>query len=429
MLEGALTAVVSFIGVLVQLGGELLLVTLFLLLRRFVLRRGYFTAWTAAWLCGSIAILALCIRYILMPHFADRPIDETETTVRILYFIYQVGKLSSFALFVAGTAAYVTGMRLAGSRNFVFAGAVAYAFASLVGSEGDLNQMIVWQAPLAVVCLGACAALLFTLPPSRRSLGSMTGGSAFAALATLWLAYGIAFGSNEGGQLTGWAAWIVHFNTYLDLLLNIALGFAMVVILMEDGKREVDDAQSELRVAHDQLKRAALYDTLTDSLNRRAFAQGVGLDMARGTYGTVVIADVDNLKAVNDSHGHAAGDRLLRQCADLLRSTLRPYDKLYRWGGDEFLLVIPSARGEDVHARLAETLAGATPIAVGHGTLAVRLEVSLGTADYTSAESLETSIQLADEAMYRQKHARKSPEHGFRSLRISAQRVRADYQS
>ena len=138
------------------------------------------------------------------------------------------------------------------------------------------------------------------------------------------------------------------------------------------------------------------------------------LEMARGTFGTVVIADLDNLKAVNDAFGHAAGDRLLRQCADLLRSTLRPYDKLYRWGGDEFLLVIPSARGTDVEARLGEVLKTAEPIEVAHGQKTVKLEVSLGAADYTSAEGLEDSIQLADEAMYRQKHARKSPVHGLR---------------
>jgi diguanylate cyclase len=188
----------------------------------------------------------------------------------------------------------------------------------------------------------------------------------------------------------------------------------------------VDDAQAELRVQHDQLRRAALYDTLTDSLNRRAFAQGVGLDMARGTYGTVVIADLDNLKSVNDTHGHAAGDRLLRQCADLLRTTLRPYDKLYRWGGDEFLLVIPSARGADVEARLREVLSQAAPIDVA-GAATVQLEVSLGAADYTSAEGLDESIQLADEAMYRQKHARKSPEGGLRAVRISAPVVTIDF--
>jgi diguanylate cyclase (GGDEF)-like protein len=420
MLEGDLTAVVSFIGVVVQLGGELLLVLLFLLLRRYVLRRGYFAAWMAAWACGVGAILALCVRYILMPRLISAPIDDNSFQVRALYLAYQVGKLSSFALFVSGTAMYVTGSRLLSSRAIVFAGAVLYAIVSLSGSSGSLNDLVVWQAPVAVVSLGACAALLFTLPPSRRTLGSVAGGGAFAALATLWLVYGIAFGViASGGQIPAWSAVTVRFNTYLDLLLNIALGFTMVVLLMEDAKREVDDAQSELRVAHDQLRRAALYDTLTDSLNRRAYEQGVGLEMARGTFGTVVIADLDNLKAVNDAFGHAAGDRLLRQCADLLRSTLRPYDKLYRWGGDEFLLVIPSARGGDVEERLGEVLARAAPLEMPNSDRTVQLQVSLGTADYTSAEALEESIQLADQAMYRQKHVRKSPERGLRAIAIS----------
>jgi PleD family two-component response regulator len=60
----------------------------------------------------------------------------------------------------------------------------------------------------------------------------------------------------------------------------------------------------------------------------------------------------------------------------------------------------------------------AEPIDVANGKKTMRLEVSLGTADYTSAEGLEDSIQLADEAMYRQKHARKSPERGMRALPV-----------
>lgn len=424
MVEGDLTAVVSFIGVVVQLGGELLLVLLFVLLRRYVLRRGYFAAWTGAWMCGAFAIAALCVRYIIMPQLADDPIDDSSLPVRALYLLYQIGKLSSFALLVAGTGMYVTGSRLVGSRSLVGGGIALYAVVSLAGASGDLNQLVVWQAPVAVVALGACAALLFTLPPSRRTLGSAAGGGAFAALATLWLVYGIAFGiASASGAEPQWVTFVVRFNTYLDLLLNVALGFAMVVLLMEDAKREVDDAQGELRVAHDQLRRAALYDTLTDSLNRRAFAQGVGLEMARGTFGTVVILDLDNLKAANDAYGHAAGDRLLRQCADLLRAQLRPYDKLYRWGGDEFLLVIPSARGADVELRLMEALGRAEPLAVGDAGQTVVLAVSLGTADYTSAEGLDESIQLADQAMYRQKNARKSPEIGVRALNVPSRAV------
>lgn len=418
MFDGDLTAVVSLIGVLLQLSGELLLVVLFMLLRRFVLRRAYFGAWTLAWGFGALAIGALVMRYVLVP--PALPPGQDRVLLAALFIVYQGGKLASFGLLVAGTAAYVTGARSLGGKAVIGFG-VLYTLASVAGSRLDLNQLVVWQAPVAVVTLGACSALLFTLPRSRRTLGSMAGGGAFAGLALLWLLYGIAFAA-VGTPFAGWARVLVSLNTYFDLMLNTALGFAMVVLLMEDAKREVDDAQAELRVAHDQLKRSALYDTLTDSLNRRAFAQGVGLEMARGTFGTVVIADVDNLKAVNDAHGHAAGDKLIRHCADLLRSALRPYDKLYRWGGDEFLLVIPSARGGDVALRLNELLGRADTVEVASGQ-SVQLAVSLGAADYTSAEQLDAAIQAADEDMYRNKQFRKSPNVGMRAINIPSRSI------
>jgi diguanylate cyclase (GGDEF)-like protein len=170
-----------------------------------------------------------------------------------------------------------------------------------------------------------------------------------------------------------------------------------------------------LRVTHDQLRRAALYDSLTDSLNRHAYAEGVGLDMVRATFGTVVLADVDNLKYVNDQFGHAVGDQLLRRCADVFRATLRPYDKLYRWGGDEFLLIVPSARTSDVLERLKIALDAAEPVHAGHGSQdPIRLQVSLGAADYASSEQLSYAIERADRAMYREKGRRKSdPRHAI----------------
>src|SRR4051812_6581890 len=99
MFDGDLTAVVSFIGVMLQLGGEIMLVALFVLIRRYVLRRNYFAAWTVAWGCGATAILALCLRYFIMPRLLESPIDDDAFSVRGLYLAYQVGKLSAFAFF------------------------------------------------------------------------------------------------------------------------------------------------------------------------------------------------------------------------------------------------------------------------------------------------------------------------------------------
>jgi diguanylate cyclase (GGDEF)-like protein len=235
--------------------------------------------------------------------------------------------------------------------------------------------------------------------------------------------YGGAFAvslGNTATPLTAGAATLIELNPYLDLLLDVLLGYGMVVMLMEDAKREVADAQTELRLSHDRLSRAAMFDSLTDSLNRRAFVEGVGLEMARATFGTVVIADIDNLKQVNDAHGHAIGDLLIRRCADVLRSALRPYDKLYRWGGDEFLLVVPSAHARDMLDRLRVALMTTEAIESPADGRIVKLEVSIGGADYSSAEEIQAAIDRADLAMYEDKSRRKGePRNSPAAMRLS----------
>jgi diguanylate cyclase (GGDEF)-like protein len=415
--------VISFLGVVVQLVGALMLIGLFALLRRFVLRRAYFNAWFTAWQLFAVAILALVIRYMFLPGIVGE-VDEQSAIVRATYFVYQMAKALGFVFFLRGTLMYVAGAR-AGmlAMKQLWAVAAVFALASTLLSTRGLNELVIWQSAVAVPALGYCASILLWLPRSRRTAGSVATGAGFALLALLWLAYAGAFGLVVRGitsLLATDARAFVSFNSYFDLTLNILLGYAMIVVLMEDAKREVDDAQAELRITHDQLRRAALYDSLTDSLNRRALAEGVGLEMVRATFGTVVLADVDNLKLVNDHYGHAAGDRLLRRCADVLRATLRPYDKLYRWGGDEFLLIVPSARSSDVLERLHAALVTAEPVDTGAEGEQVRLQVSLGAADYASSEELNFAIERADRAMYQEKSRRKSdPRGGMPDVRIT----------
>ena len=86
---------------------------------------------------------------------------------------------------------------------------------------------------------------------------------------------------------------------------------------------------------------------------------------------------------------------------------LRPYDKLYRWGGDEFLLIVPSARAADVLARLQAAMDAEAAIEVGLPAEDVRLQLSMGAADYSSAEDLGRAIERADQAMYKEKARRK----------------------
>ena len=405
--ESAMAAV-SYLGIVVHFGGTIVLVVLFALLHRFVFRRAYFSAWAGAWLSILVALAALVVRFAVLPQ-STPPAGELGWVDYTLMLGYQVAKLTALVLFFQGTRSYVSGARWQSHRLATFAWPFAYAVVTTLLTRANLGALVVWQSVVAVVLLGSSAWMLLSLAPSRRTPGSLAAAATFGLLAALWAAYGLAFGvAAYGFARHAWTTTVVDFNSYFDLLVDFLLGFGMVVMLMEDAKREVDDAQAELRVAHDQLRRAALYDSLTGSLNRRAFVEGVGLEMARATFGTVAIADVDDLKGVNDSHGHGAGDRLLQHCADVLRAALRPYDKLYRWGGDEFLIVVPSAHASVVEARLREQLDQAAPAPLG-GSAGVReLRVSLGVADYGSAEEIAAAIERADRAMYVQKRGRKA---------------------
>ncbi len=397
----AVRGMIAFIGLLTQLSGAFLLATLFFLLRGHARRRAYFRVWGMAWLAMLAALWAVTLLYT-DPSLAV----GSGPRARLLLFGYQVSKLVHVMLLGAGALAYARGIR---ARRVVPSGIMAAAvYAALsVTFSTDLNGVVAWQAPVSAVVLAGSAWLLLALPPLRASLGSRATGVFFGMLASLWVAYTVAFGAYEAEGPVVWRAFllVMQHNSYIDLLLQMLLGYGMVMLLMEDLKRETDAAHAQLAVAHDELKRLALYDTLTGALNRRAFAEGVGIQQVRGAWGAAVMMDMDGFKAVNDTWGHAAGDEVLRRLADTLRAAIRPTDRLYRWGGDEFLLLLPGAAADEVVPRLEEVLARANE---GHPPGdPLRLEASLGGADHAGAEELEDAIRRADAAMYARKAARR----------------------
>ncbi len=186
--------------------------------------------------------------------------------------------------------------------------------------------------------------------------------------------------------------YLLLYNSFFDLILQMLLGYGMVVLLLEDVSRESEDARHQLALAHDRLKKVSLYDPLTGALNRRAYDEGAGLESLGGRFGTALMLDMDNLKVVNDTAGHAAGDELLRRLAETLRRSVRPLDRVYRWGGDEFLLLFPAAPPEEVVPRVREALR-AVP----------ELEASLGAARFSGTEDVPAAIKRADHAMYEEK--------------------------
>jgi diguanylate cyclase (GGDEF)-like protein len=397
------SALIAYLGLLCQLGGALLLVTLFFLLRVHAKRRGYFRIWSRAWLALAAALAALVLFYTQAARVGGPPTWE----LRALFFVYQGNKLLFFTLLFGGCLSYGVGLSWLAMRARVLAGVGVYAALSVWFSP-SLDYVVLWQAPVASLLLWTCTATLLRLPPSRATLGSRATGVFFGLLALLWSMYTVAFAydaaDHDPANVT-FLGMMAQHNSYIDLLLMMLLGYGMVVLLMEDVKSETDAAHAQLAVAHDQLKRVALYDSLTGTLNRRAFAEGVGIEAVRARFGAAVMLDMDNLKTVNDSLGHAAGDDLLRHAAETLRTATRPTDRLYRWGGDEFLLLLPGARCDTVLQRLEDFIAAEN--ARHPGCARRSLHLSMGAADYNGAEDLAAAIEHADRDMYADKTRRR----------------------
>ena len=151
-------------------------------------------------------------------------------------------------------------------------------------------------------------------------------------------------------------------------------------------------------------------DPLTGAFNRRAFREEYRREADRsrrlGKGMAVVLLDLDHLKGINDRHGHDAGDEVLRQLVHRVSTVIRDHDLLFRWGGDEFVLLLPHTSTEDA-PQLAERVRAAIAAApmVPH-TVAepVRVTVSGGVAGSSEAPpEPESLIALADAALYRAK--------------------------
>ncbi|GAB4387748.1 MAG: hypothetical protein Kow0025_03060 [Thermodesulfovibrionales bacterium] len=173
-------------------------------------------------------------------------------------------------------------------------------------------------------------------------------------------------------------------------------------------------AEMERKRLIDNLGYLSMTDSLTAALNRRALVERLECEISRARrYGSplsVILLDIDGFKDVNDTHGHVAGDRVLRAVSDTLKGSLRKTDVLGRLGGDEFMVVLPATalEGAEGYAeRIRRSVESARLSAPGSGPLKVTL--SLGVTVFgehdTDADSL---IRRADRALYASKNSGKN---------------------
>nr|WP_247739675.1 diguanylate cyclase [Endozoicomonas sp. G2_2] len=171
----------------------------------------------------------------------------------------------------------------------------------------------------------------------------------------------------------------------------------------------MERSMTALTEAHEQLSRVATIDELTGLGNRRLLMTQLDHEIERGRrYDaplSVALLDLDHFKQLNDMHGHAVGDAALRHFAQLAEDSLRGSDLIGRWGGEEFLLLLPDTCAADAVTTLNRLLTKIRDTPVSHEDEAIRLSASAGVAESDCQESAEAIIHRADSALYRAKAA------------------------
>lgn len=191
----------------------------------------------------------------------------------------------------------------------------------------------------------------------------------------------------------------------LDVLRDLA------AILDSEIKVEaLSQAQIDLIRERDALHRKSMLDSLTHLWNRQAILDVLERELARsrrtGEPVAVLMADVDHFKKVNDTHGHLAGDFALLEVARRLRASVRPYDAIGRFGGEEFLIVLSSC-GSDAASKIGEKIrsrVGLAPVQLETGRLPVTLSLGVAASDALGVDPLAL-VAAADAALYRAKAA------------------------
>jgi two-component system, cell cycle response regulator len=167
------------------------------------------------------------------------------------------------------------------------------------------------------------------------------------------------------------------------------------------------------------LRFAATHDYLTQLLNRAEVLSWLERELARtqrnGKPAGVIMADVDHFKAINDALGHPAGDSVLKEVAQRLRSDLRIYDVAGRYGGEEFLLILPDCELHTAVRRADEIrdLVASSAIATPQGTLCVTVSMGVAVTNCAADANVEKVLQQADSALYRAKRAGRNRVEAF----------------
>ncbi len=245
--------------------------------------------------------------------------------------------------------------------------------------------------------------------------------ASLAFLDEMMLVFGYAV--KQGRQFTGWSIADkidspmffldgngISLTTIAAALLFVALIYAVYNSVREDQLQQEVLKREKLELLHasDRMRHHAEHDGLTGLWNHRVIVERLSQEMIRsireGTPLSVILADIDHFKKVNDSFGHLAGDLVLKEIGNVFTQCLRPYDCVGRYGGEEFLMILPNCGIESALLRGEQLRAAAQSARILDGETMLQVTISFGVVSILrSQEGAEAVIRAVDAALYRAK--------------------------
>lgn len=207
-----------------------------------------------------------------------------------------------------------------------------------------------------------------------------------------------------------------YLNQAVRALVGIVLVFAVyvvyqqtMIIRMRNTLADQIHNLAKVQTLTDEVYKLAALDQLTGLYNRRSGEQRLGEEISRAVRHdrpvTILLADLDGLKQINDRLGHAAGDLVLKGFSERLRKAIRGSDLAVRLGGDEFMVLLPECRADEVK-HVLNRLDG---LEVDFEGTRIPVRFSRGWTDYKPGETAEELLRRGDEALYADKRAGKKP--------------------
>lgn len=271
-----------------------------------------------------------------------------------------------------------------------------FNIAQYVG-QGQLNRTKEFKVKVLIILVMVTATML---------LAKWTGASEsafaifFLAIPHMWIACTeSAFYNVITLALT---SFLIALNVHLLGLMDFVMVYQFAINVVA-ANALFGIAVPALTAHNQKLQKSVLTDSLTKAASRDHFMQQAMLEIVRSNTEqkplALIVFDIDGFKQINDSYGHAAGDDALRKVSIVAKSSLRPTDVLGRYGGDEFVALLPNSDLESAEQIAQRILISLNEIAIGQNTI----QSSFGIAELHQDENFESLFKRADNALYRAK--------------------------